>query len=96
MAVQYKAVSRIPPLHIVLYSLTPAEFHRYSSLNLCPPFPAWGETNDCADGVCNNSGGRGIRLVNTSRSRNSHVTQNPRDMGHPLLWHWHWHLATDH
>src|SRR5581483_3152971 len=43
MSVQYKAVSSNPPLHIVLYCVTPPEFRRYSSLTLCPPCPAWGE-----------------------------------------------------
>ena len=64
MAVQYKAVSCIPPLYIGLYFLTPAEFRRYSSLSLCSPNPVWGERNDRANGVCNKSGGEGIRLVN--------------------------------
>jgi len=94
MAVQYNALSCIPPLHIVLYYLTPAEFRRYSSLTLCPPFPAWGETNDCADGVCSNSSGKGIRLVNRSRSRNPPISRNRRDLGYPFLWDW--QLATDH
>jgi hypothetical protein len=26
---------------MVFYYLTPAQFGRYSSSNLCPPFPAW-------------------------------------------------------
>ena len=43
MSVQYSALSAIPPLHIVLYCLTPPEFRRYSSLTLCLPYPAQGE-----------------------------------------------------
>jgi len=45
MCVQWSAVLGKPPLHMVLYCLTPAEFHRYSSLTLCLPYPAWGENN---------------------------------------------------
>src|SRR5579864_180832 len=43
MSVQLNAVSCKPTLYMVLYCLTPARFHRYSSLTLCPPYPAWGE-----------------------------------------------------
>src|SRR5690348_10355958 len=42
MSVQYNAVMCNPTLYIVLYCLTPPQFHRYSSLTLCPPNPAWG------------------------------------------------------
>ena len=84
MTVQYKAVSCIPTLYIVLYSLTPAEFRRYSNLNLCPPFPAWGETNDCARGLCNRLDGRGIRLVNRrTLYENPHSWQKRPELGHP-------------
>ena len=43
MSVQYNAVVANPTPYIVLYCLTPGKFRRYSSLTLCPPFPAWGE-----------------------------------------------------
>jgi len=49
MYVQYNAVESKRILHIVLYCLTPPEFRRYSSLNSCPPYPAWGE--NIAQGV---------------------------------------------
>src|SRR5215469_2583159 len=49
MSVQYNAVSAIPPLHIVLYCLTPPESRRYSSLTLCLPYPARGEENTGGD-----------------------------------------------
>ena len=64
MSVQYNAVSSMPPLYIVLYCLTPPEFRRYSSLNLCPRYPAWGGNGDRVDCACNKSDGGGIRLVN--------------------------------
>jgi len=84
MTVQYKAVSRIPTLHIVLYCLTPPLFGRYSSFNLCPPYPAWGVASGCSDGECNRLGGRGIRLVNTSDLyENPYFWQNRPALGHP-------------
>jgi hypothetical protein len=43
MCVQPNAVSCNATQYIVLYCLTPAGFRRYSSFNLCPPCPAWGE-----------------------------------------------------
>ena len=41
MCVQPNALGRKAIQYIVLYCLTPARFRRYSSLNLCPPYPAW-------------------------------------------------------
>src|SRR5258708_22943912 len=41
MCVQPNALDRKAIQYIVLYCLTPARFRRYSSLNLCPPCPAW-------------------------------------------------------
>src|SRR5580704_1120009 len=43
MRVQPSAVICKPTPYMVLYSLTPGQFHRYSSLTLCPPCPARGE-----------------------------------------------------
>jgi hypothetical protein len=40
MCVQPNALGRKAIQYIVLYCLTPPRFHRYSSSNLCPPFPA--------------------------------------------------------
>src|SRR5205807_7220936 len=65
MSVQPSAVGCKPTLHIVLYCLTPPQFHRYSSLTLCSPDPAWGETNDYAQWCGNKSARGGIRLVNS-------------------------------
>src|SRR5580692_5016721 len=65
MCVQPSAVGRKAIQYIVLYCLTPPRFRRYSSFNLCPASPAWGEEVVC----CFSSivfGGGGIRLVNTS------------------------------
>ena len=98
MSVQYRAVFANPTLHIVLYCLTPPEFHRYSSLNSCSPYPAWGENNDGSDPASIELGKAGIRLVNSElpqvlaqrlrqtwgvRDKNPHVSQNRQDMGHP-------------
>ena len=95
MAVQYKAVSCIPPLYLVLYCLTPAEFGRYSNLNLCPPFPAWGETNYCARLNCNKPDGRGIRLVNRrTLYENPHFWQKRPEVAPTVPGHW--QLAADH
>jgi len=46
MRVQPSALGRKAIQYIVLYCLTPPRFHRYSSFNLCPPYPAWGENLD--------------------------------------------------
>src|ERR1700722_4504219 len=43
MSVQPSAVARKAIPYMVLYCLTPPQFHRYSSLTLCPPYPARGE-----------------------------------------------------
>jgi hypothetical protein len=43
MCVQSDGVKRKAIQDIVLYCLTPPRFRRYSSFNLCRPFPAWGE-----------------------------------------------------
>ena len=43
MCVQPSAVALKPIPYMVLYCLTPPQFHRYSSLTLCPPYPAWAE-----------------------------------------------------
>ena len=40
MCVQPNAVTGKAIQYMVLYCLTPAPFHRYSCLNLCPPSPA--------------------------------------------------------
>jgi hypothetical protein len=91
MSVQYKAVSVNPPLYIVLYCLTPPQFHRYSSLTLCSLYPASGENGDRANCACNKSGGGGIRLVNSyAMYENSHFWQNRPEMRHPI----HWQLTT--
>ena len=65
MSVQYSAVTGKPPLYIVLYCLTQARIHRYSSLNLCPPYPAWGENNDGTEDTGIKLDAAGIRLVNS-------------------------------
>src|SRR5580704_16977328 len=64
MCVQLNAVARKATPYMVLYYLTPARFRRYSSLNLCPPFPASGEkvTGDVRASIVSFDGG--IRLVN--------------------------------
>jgi len=43
MCVQPSALARKVTPYMVLYCLTPPQFHRYSSLTLCPPNPAQGE-----------------------------------------------------
>jgi hypothetical protein len=65
MCVQPNAVARKAIPYMVLYCLTPARFHRYSSLTLCPPYPAWGENvaEACIEPF--NERPRGISLVNT-------------------------------
>ena len=45
MSAQPNAVARKATPYMVLYCLTPPQFHRYSSLTLCPPPPAWGEND---------------------------------------------------
>jgi hypothetical protein len=45
MCVQPNAVRDKAIPYMVLYCLTPPRFHRYSSLTLCPPPPAWGEND---------------------------------------------------
>src|SRR5580765_6234095 len=59
MAVQYRAVSAIPPLHIVLYCLTQPEFRRYSSLTLCQPYPARGGNERRSNGSLQRIAGKG-------------------------------------
>src|ERR1035437_8520351 len=99
MCVQPNAVARKAIPYMVLYCLTPPQFHRYSSLTLCPPCPAWGEKNDGMDDDCIVFGGGGTRLVNRSsrraRSQNPHVSQRTRNMGHPARVFTEWQLATD-
>ena len=61
MRVQPSALGCKAIQYIVLYCLTPARFHRYSSSNLCPPYPV-------EDGIKKSMrrfGGGGIRLVNS-------------------------------
>src|SRR5580692_1926474 len=96
MCVQPRAVARKVIQYIVLYCLTPPRFRRYSSFNLCPASPAWGE-----EVVCGFSsivfGGGGIRLVNMAskhgwrgracmtKSKKTHFSRkkDAREMGHP-------------
>src|SRR5215471_5166147 len=103
MSVQYKAVSSIPPLYIVLYCLTPPEFRRYSSLNLCLPHPAGAEHADGARYASIVVAKRGIRVVNSKATAVSGSetpasrTKCQREMGHPdglLLPTGHWQLTT--
>jgi hypothetical protein len=60
MPVQPNALALKAIQYIVLYCLTPPQFHRYSSCNLCPPSPAQDgiEPSACFDEEA------GIRLVN--------------------------------
>jgi len=108
MSVQYKAVFPNPPLHIVLYCLTPVEFRRYSSLTLCLPYPAWGENNGESDDASIELGAKGIRVVNTGRwpicvrlprdtmrvsSKNPTPGKTGQQWGTPFIL---WKQATDH
>ena len=71
MSVQYSAVDGNPTLHMVLYCLTPPEFRRYSSLNLCLPYPArgvragWFWSQNAAARI---ETGSGIFVVNREKS----------------------------
>ena len=97
MSVQYNAVASNPTLYIVLYCLTPPQFHRYSSLTLCPPFPAWGdkETQIGSSRECGRHPKRKRNLpgkqcsVSTARrkqSQNPHpVANGATRMGHPKI-----------
>src|ERR1700729_1600688 len=62
---------------MVLYCLTPPQFHRYSSLTLCPPRPAWGENSDGPNdkSIVFDSGG--ICLVNRRSLRFSGPEGSP-------------------
>ena len=88
MSVQYSAVLSIPPLYMVLYCLTPPEFDRYSSLNLCPPYPAWGENvrqHVRAMGrVWHPTRERNLPGKQALRGANAHASQMRRDMRHPI------------
>ena len=92
MSVQPSAVSHKPTLYMVLYCLTPPRFHRYSSLTLCLPRPAWGELQHGAEdrGIILLAGG--IRLVNTLRPRRACRVSAARRPGHRF----HGHLTTGH
>jgi hypothetical protein len=65
MCVQPNALDRKAIQYIVLYCLTPPLFHRYSWLNLCPPYPAQVGTGYGAKPMRHLSAGEGIRLVNS-------------------------------
>jgi hypothetical protein len=68
MCVQPSALALKAIQYMVLYCLTPGLFHRYSCLNLCPPFPA---QDGNSLGIKLNAyfaEGKGIRLVNSSVS----------------------------
>src|SRR5208283_3044240 len=88
MCVQPNAVRGKAIPYMVLYCLTPPRFHRYSSLTLCVPYPAWGVNNDAmVDARIALSAG-GICLVNKpsrgARSQNPHpVAKNATRMGQP-------------
>src|SRR5208282_5506182 len=63
MCVQPRALVGRAIQYIVLYCLTPPPIHRYSWLNLCPPFPAW----DGRELSAHLFWSGGIRLVNSSQ-----------------------------
>ena len=62
MCVQPNAVAAKAIQYMVLYCLTPAPFHRYSWLNLCPPSPA----QDGIVPIRHLFEDEGIRLVNVA------------------------------
>ena len=66
MRAQPNAVFCSATPYMVLYCLTPPRFHRYSSLTLCTPCPAWGEKSDGTYEACIVFSGGGICLVNGS------------------------------
>jgi hypothetical protein len=68
MCVQPEALARRAIQYMVLYCLTPPLFHRYSCLNLCPPYPAWDGTGHGIELRERFAEGVGIRLVNSSRA----------------------------
>jgi hypothetical protein len=65
MSVQPNAVARKATPYMVLYCLTPPQFPRYSSLTLCPPFPAWGENDRDSVAASIEFPRGGILLVNS-------------------------------
>src|ERR1700730_4346754 len=88
MRVQPNAVSCKPIPYMVLYCLTPPQFHRYSSLTLCPPYPAGGE-NVAEEWSERDRGTNGIDERNPvskhARPSSRHGHARPSD----------WQLATD-
>jgi hypothetical protein len=78
MCVQPNAVGRKAIPYIVLYCLTPARFHRYSSLTLGLPYPAWGEDDAEACIERFSEGPRGISLVNTRAQAFGTLTPRPK------------------
>jgi hypothetical protein len=86
MCVQPNAVGPKALPYIVLYCLTPAQFHRYSSLTLCTPYPAWGAINDGPHRASIKFGGEESGWLIGNAGENPHVSQMRRDMGHPIQW----------
>ena len=83
MCVQPNAVNRKAIQYIVLYCLTPPPLHRYSYLNLCPPYPAQVGTDCEIEPIWHLSEDKGIRLVNSLPS--SKTGTWPRTLGHCLF-----------
>ena len=86
MYVQPNAVVRKVTPYMVLYCLTPPQFHRYSSLSLCSPYPAWGVK--LPKHASNGEGG--TLLVNMLRNK---VYTQVQPLGSESS---DWQLATDH
>ena len=88
MCVQPEALARRAIQYIVLYCLTPPLFHRYSGLNLCPPYPARDGTGHGIELRERFAEGVGIRVVNSSPRGFclAHFSQRMRKMGHPISY----------
>src|SRR5580658_11299183 len=65
MHVQPNALALKAIQYIVLYCLTPPQFHRYSSCNLCPPLPAQDGNIRGFEPDEHLAGSEGISLVNS-------------------------------